>query len=140
MPITYVLKINVPGDQVASHKEMLEKRLAALRPKRLNKLHVQTVVYQTPNQNQVHQFLHSDYSATCFSIIEQPAMNYMPGDYKILTGKKKGETLFVCEAYLTWITFILLLNHLFFRRCRLGYCSANNFQSWNHNRAQASPD
>lgn len=139
MPITYVLKVNVPGDQVASHKEMLEKRLAALRPKRLNKLHVQTVVYQTLNQNQVHQFLHSDYSATCFSIIEQPAMNYMPGDYKILTGKTKKAKHYLSAWPLTNPIFFLL-NHLFFRRCRLGDCSAYNFQSRNHNRAQAPAD
>ncbi len=87
MPITYVLKVAVPSDQsIQQHKEILEKRLAALRPKRLNKLHVQAVVYQTPNQNQIHQFLHSDYSATCFSIIEQPAVNYLAGDIKVLTG------------------------------------------------------
>lgn len=88
MPITYVLKVNVPTDQsIQQHKEVLEKRLAALRPKRLSKLHVQTLVYQTPNQNQIHQFLHSDYSATCFSIMEQPSMNYPPGDIKVLTGR-----------------------------------------------------
>lgn len=47
---------------------------------------MQTVVFQTPNQNQIHQFLHSDYSATSFSIIEQSNINYAPGDMKVLTG------------------------------------------------------
>ena len=94
MPITYVLKVNVPADQsIQQHKEILEKRLAALRPRRLNKLEVQTVVYQTqtssqnPTSNQIHQFLHSDYSATCFSIIEQGVgLPMSAGEIKVLTG------------------------------------------------------
>jgi hypothetical protein len=95
MPITYVLKVNVPSDQsIQQHKELLEKRLVALRPRRLNKFEVQTVVYQTPNQNQIHQFLHSDYSATCFSLIEPSASSAggsgggatNAADLKILTG------------------------------------------------------
>ncbi len=97
MPITYVLKVAVPSDQsIQQHKEILEKRLAALRPKRLNKLHIQTVVYQTPNQNQIHQFLHSDYPATCFSIIE-PAVNYIHENIKVLTGNKS-----ILSAYLKY--------------------------------------
>lgn len=71
MPITYVLKASVPPDQsIQQYKETLEKRLTTLKPKRLNKFHLQTCVFQAPNQTTVHQFLHSDYSSTCFNIVE----------------------------------------------------------------------
>jgi hypothetical protein len=92
MPITYVLKITVPPDQtIQQYKESLEKRLAALKPRRLNnKFFVQTVVYQsnTNPQCHIHQFLHSDYSATCFSIIDSnPNLVPIPEtEIKVLTG------------------------------------------------------
>ena len=88
MTITYVLKITVPPDQtIQQYKELLEKKLSALKPRRLNsKFFVQTVVYQSnANQTHIHQFLHSDYSATCFSIME-PNVNQLPDEIKVLTG------------------------------------------------------
>lgn len=96
MPLTCVLKVPVPADQsIPQYKDMLEKRLAALRPRRLAKYHVQAVVFQTPNQTQINQFLHSDYTSTCFSIVEPlstggssgtapPVVNIQ--DIKVLTG------------------------------------------------------
>ena len=89
MPITYVLKVNIPPDQsIQQYKETLEKRLAALKPKRLNKFQVQHSVFQAPNQTQINQFLHSDYPATCFSIIEpiSSSSNLPNSDFKVLTG------------------------------------------------------
>jgi hypothetical protein len=91
MPITYVLKIAVPVDQsIQQHKEALEKRLSALKPRRLNKFHVQTIAYQANNQTSINQFLHSDYTSTCFSLIEPPAAaSGAPTniqDIKVLTG------------------------------------------------------
>lgn len=81
MPITYVLKVSVPPDQsITQYKEALEKRLVTLKPKRLNNYQVQTIVYQAQNQSSIHQFLHSDYSATCFSVVESQ------NDIKVLTG------------------------------------------------------
>ena len=66
MAITYVLKVAVPADQsIQQYKEILEKRLASLKPRRLNKFQVQTIVYQSSiNQTSIHQFLHSDYPVT----------------------------------------------------------------------------
>lgn len=84
MPITYVLKINIPTDQIIQYKENLEKRLLTLKPRRLNKFQVQTIVFQTQNNQAntfVHQYLHSDYSATCFSLVESSNL-----DLKVLTG------------------------------------------------------
>ena len=89
MPVTYVLRITVPPDQsLQNYKESLEKRLAALKPRRLNnKFFVQTVVYQSnSNQCHIHQFLHSDYSATCFSIIDPSGVSIPETDIKVLTG------------------------------------------------------
>jgi hypothetical protein len=85
MPLTYVLKINVPSDQtLQQHKEHLEKRLISLKPRKLNKFHVQAIVFQSSNQNSINQFLHSDYPATCFSIVE-PSSGNNP-EVKVLTG------------------------------------------------------
>jgi hypothetical protein len=85
MPITYVLKVAVPSDQsIQQYKESLEKRLSVLKPRRLNKFQVQSIVYQSQNQALVHQYLHSDYSVTCFSVIEPAAGQ--PNDVKVLTG------------------------------------------------------
>jgi hypothetical protein len=90
MPITYVLKVTVPSDQtIQQYKEYLEKKLVALKPRRLNnKFCVQTVVYQSnTNQNHIHQYLHSDYSATCFSIIDINTNTNVPdNEIKVLTG------------------------------------------------------
>jgi hypothetical protein len=88
MPITYVLKISVPADQsIQQYKETLEKRLVALKPRRLNKFHVQTIVYQANNQTSINQFLHSDYTSTCFSLIEPPSATTINShDIKVLTG------------------------------------------------------
>lgn len=90
MPITYVLKLTVPPDQtIQQYKELLEKKLATLKPRRLtNKFYVQTVVFQSNhNQSQIHQFLHSDYSGTCFSIIEtNPSVQLPDSEIKVLTG------------------------------------------------------
>jgi hypothetical protein len=95
MAITYVLKVAVPADQsIQQYKEVLEKRLASLKPRRLNKFQVQTIVFQsTINQASIHQFLHSDYPVTCFSIIEPissssgSSTSSVPiNDLKVLTG------------------------------------------------------
>ena len=90
MAITYVLKVAVPSDQsIQQYKETLEKRLASLKPRRLNKFQVQTIVYQSANQTSIHQFLHSDYPLTCFSIIEPGSSNTTSvplNDVKVLTG------------------------------------------------------
>lgn len=86
MPITYVLKITVPSDQsIQQYKETLEKRLHALKPRRLNKFQVQAIAFQASNQTCIHQFLHSDYSSTCFSLIE-PVSQTNQQDLKVLTG------------------------------------------------------
>jgi hypothetical protein len=83
MTITYVLKIAVPADQsIQQYREMLEKRLATLKPRKLSKFQVQTIAFQSQTtQSMIHQFLHSDYPATCFSLIESAA-----NDIKVLTG------------------------------------------------------
>jgi hypothetical protein len=91
MPITYVLKVPVPSDQsIQQYKETLEKRLSNLKPRKLNKFHVQTIVYQAANQSSIHQFLHSDFTSTCFSIVEPflaTANNQQINpDIKVLTG------------------------------------------------------
>lgn len=88
MAITYVLKVAVPADQsIQQYKEILEKRLASLKPRRLNKFQVQTIVYQSSiNQTSIHQFLHSDYPVTCFSIIEPISSSVPINDVKVLTG------------------------------------------------------
>ena len=91
MAITYVLKVTVPSDQsVTQYKETLEKRLSSLKPRRLNKFQVQTIVYQSANQTSIHQFLHSDYPVTCFSIIDPGSANATSSaplnDVKVLTG------------------------------------------------------
>jgi hypothetical protein len=83
MPVTLVLKVNVPNDlSIEQYKEKLEKRLEILKPERISTFQVQTCVYQ-PNSQQssvvINQFLHSDYPATCFSILE-PIQN----DSKVL--------------------------------------------------------
>jgi hypothetical protein len=87
MPITYVLKANVPNDQsIQQYKETLEKRLTTLKPRRLNKFHVQTIVFQSSNQtSNIHQFLHSDYTSTCFLIIE-PNIQSSNNEIKVVTG------------------------------------------------------
>ena len=87
MPITYVLKANVPNDQsIQQYKETLEKRLTTLKPRRLNKFHVQTTVFQALNQtSNIHQFLHSDYTSTCFLIIE-PNVQTSNNEIKVVTG------------------------------------------------------
>lgn len=90
MAITYVLKVAVPADQsIQQYKETLEKRLVSLKPRRLNKFQVQTIVFQSSNQTSIHQFLHSDYPVTCFSIIEpntSTATSVPLNDVKVLTG------------------------------------------------------
>jgi hypothetical protein len=83
MPITYVLRVPVPSEQVQQQREILEKRVVMLKPKRLSKFHVQTVVYQSQNNQVIHQFLHSDYPCTCFVLYESPQT---PGnELKVLT-------------------------------------------------------
>lgn len=83
MPITYVLRVPVPSEQVQQQREILEKRVVMLKPKRLSKFHVQTVVYQSQNNQVIHQFLHSDYPCTCFVLYESPQA---PGnELKVLT-------------------------------------------------------
>lgn len=90
MAITYVLKVAVPADQsIQQYKEALEKRLSTLKPKRLNKFQVQTIVFQAQNSTSIHQVLHSDYPLTCFSIIEPPSQSSTPlsgNDVKVITG------------------------------------------------------
>ena len=91
MTITYLFKVAVPSDQsIQQYKETLEKRLSTLKPRRLNKFHVQTIVFQSAtNQNYVHQYLHSDYPTTCFVVMEPSGA--APGssssvDARVLTG------------------------------------------------------
>lgn len=86
MPITYVLRVPVPSDQIQAHRETLEKRVIMLKPRRLNKFHVQLISYQSQStQSMIHQFLHSDYPYTTFALIE-PAPSQTPNsELKILT-------------------------------------------------------
>jgi hypothetical protein len=84
MPVTLVLKVSVPSDlSIEQFKEKLEKRLEILKSERMSSFQVQTCVYQ-PNAQQspvvINQFLHSEYPATCFSILEPIQQN----DYKVL--------------------------------------------------------
>jgi hypothetical protein len=86
MVVTFVLKVNVPNEfTIEQYKEKLEKRLDALKPEKSSVFQVQTIVYQ-PNAQQtsvaVNQFLHSDFPATCFSVLEQSQLN----EFKVLSG------------------------------------------------------
>ncbi|CAF0723922.1 unnamed protein product [Brachionus calyciflorus] len=101
MPITYVFKISIAIDQIPQFRETLEKRIQALKPRQLNQFQVQAVVFQATNQTAIHQYLHSDYSSTCFSLIEpstpQQEIKVLTGDIglaslqrRILDGEKKA--------------------------------------------------
>lgn len=86
MVLTIVLKINVPSDlTVEQYKEKLEKRLDVLKPDKTSIFQVQTIVYQSNAQQSpacVNQYLHSDFPATCFSILEPIQQN----EFKVLSG------------------------------------------------------
>ena len=83
MVLSIVLKVNVPSDMlVEQYKEKLEKRVELLKPeKSLIPFQVQTIVYspmmngQPSNLLTVNQFLHSDFPASCFAIIDPPQQN-----------------------------------------------------------------
>lgn len=88
MVFSVVLKTYVPPElSVEQYKEKLDKRLELLKPDRVSTFQVQTVVY-VPNINTgqpsssvtINQFLHSEYPATCFSVIEQQS------EPRVLTG------------------------------------------------------
>jgi hypothetical protein len=83
MVVSIVLKVSVPNDlTIEQFKEKLEKRLEVLKPDKVSAFQVQGLVYSPnvqSNMPSLSQVLHSDYPATCFSVIEQ-------SDYKVLTG------------------------------------------------------
>ena len=47
---------------------------------------MQTIVYQANNQTSINQFLHSDYTSTCFSLIEPANASNSNPEIKVLTG------------------------------------------------------
>jgi hypothetical protein len=87
MVVTFVLKVNVPSEfTIEQYKEKLEKRLETLKPDKISSFQVQTIVYQPTSQQtvvSVHQILHSEYPANCFSVLDQLQQN---DSTKVLTG------------------------------------------------------
>lgn len=83
MVVSIVLKVSVPNElTIEQFKEKLEKRLEILKPDKISAFQVQGLVFSPNVQSNIpaiNQVLHSDYPATCFSVMEQ-------GEYKVLTG------------------------------------------------------
>lgn len=83
MPITYLFKLPITIDQIPQLRETLEKRIQSLKPRQLNQFQVQAVMFQASSQTTIQQFLHSDFSSTCFSLIEPQSSGQ---EIKVLTG------------------------------------------------------
>ncbi|RNA19333.1 Mediator of RNA polymerase II transcription subunit 20 [Brachionus plicatilis] len=82
MPITYLFKLPITIDQIPQFRETLEKRIQSLKPRQLNQFQVQAVMFQATSQASIQQFLHSDFSSTCFSLIEPQSSSH---ETKVLT-------------------------------------------------------